>query len=123
MPAVTAAVDKEKRARLTIYGNLTIRTAGQLVDTFDKLFNQDVTHYVVDFNKVAYLDSTGLSCLLRMKQRLEEVGGSVELVEVGPEAMEIFRATRLDQVLAPRAPEPRQGTRPPGKGDEDPAGG
>lgn len=100
MPAVTTAIDKDKRARLTIYGNLTIRTAGQLVDAFDKLFNQDVTHYVVDLSKVSYLDSTGLSCLLRMQQRLQKVDGVLEIDQVTQGAMEIFQTTRLDQVLS-----------------------
>jgi anti-sigma B factor antagonist len=99
VPAVTTAIDKDKRARLTIYGNLTIRTAGQLVDAFDKLYNQDVTHYVVDLSKVVYLDSTGLSCLLRMQQRLEKVQGELQIDQVNEGAMEIFQSTRLDQVL------------------------
>jgi anti-sigma B factor antagonist len=99
VPAVTTAIDKNKKARLTVYGNLTIRTASQLVDAFDKLLNQDVTHYTVDLSKVAYLDSTGLSCLLRMQQRLEKIRGELQIDQVTEGAMEIFQSTRLDQVL------------------------
>lgn len=99
MPVVTTQLDRDKKARLTVYGNLTIQTAGQLVDAFDKLVHQDVTSFTVDLAKVAYLDSTGVSCLLRMKQRLESIGGDLALVEVTDGAMEIFRATRLDEVL------------------------
>lgn len=82
-----------------MYGNLTIRTAGSLVDTFDKLFHQDVTHFLVDLDKVSYLDSTGLSCLVRMNQQLEQVDGVLRVIGVTESAMEIFQATRLDQVL------------------------
>lgn len=99
MPVVTTQLDREKKARMTVYGNLTIQTAGQLVDAFDKLVNQDVTSFTVDLAKVAYLDSTGIACLLRMKQRLDKIGGSLALVEVTDGAMEIFEATRLDKVL------------------------
>lgn len=107
MALVTASLDKEKRARLTVYGNLTIQTAAHLVDAFDKLSHQDVTHFTIDLGKVAYLDSTGLSCLVRLKQQLQKVQGILEIVEVNESALEIFQATRLDQVLGPlklRAP-------------------
>ncbi len=103
MATVTASLDKEKRARLTVYGNLTIQNAGALVDAFDKLFHQDVTQFQVDLGKVAYLDSTGLSCLVRIQQRLGQVQGHLEVVGVTPSALEIFRATRLDRVLKLRA--------------------
>lgn len=99
MPVVTTSLDKEKRARLTVYGHLTIQNAVHLTDAFDKLLNQDVSDFTVDLGKVAYLDSTGLSTLVRMKQRLEEVDGRLAVVEVTAGAMEIFQATRLDQVL------------------------
>ncbi len=115
MPVVTVQLDRDKAANLTVYGGLTIRTAGQLVDAFDKLLNQDVTTFTVNLSKVAYLDSTGISCLLRMKQKLDSVSGKFRLVEVTEAAMEIFRVTRLDAVL-PLEPalDP-----PPAKGPHD----
>jgi len=99
VPIVTTSLDKDKQATLTVYGNLTIQNAAHLTDAFDKLLNQDVTLFLVDLSKVAYLDSTGLSCLVRMRQRLAEIDGAVRVTGVLPSAMEIFQATRLDQVL------------------------
>lgn len=105
MPVVTTQLDREKTARLTVYGNLTIRTAGQLVDAFDKLRNQDVTSFVIDLGKVTYLDSTGVACLIRVSQALDALDGDLRIVGVTAGAAEIFRTTRLDTVLPLEAAE------------------
>lgn len=110
MAAVRTTIQKDKSALLTVYGQLTIQNAAQLLDAFDKLFSQDVTHYVVDLGRVAYLDSTGLSSLVQMHQRLAAVQGELKIIEVSEAAFEIFHATRLDTILplvpgkAPEAP-------------------
>jgi len=63
----------------------------------------------LDFSAVKYLTSSVLGKLISLNKRVKGAGGHFQVVNLGPEVYEIFKATRLDTFidLQPmEAPEP-----------------
>lgn len=56
-------------------------------------------HMVLDFSDVEHLSSSALGMLITLNSRLQDRDGGLCLVHVGEAIGEVFRITRLDQVL------------------------
>lgn len=55
---------------------------------------------VVDLSDVSYIDSTALSCFIRLHKRVRESGsGIVRLVGVRPNIRRILNVTKLDDIF------------------------
>jgi anti-anti-sigma factor len=54
---------------------------------------------VLDFSDVHYLSSAALGKLINLKRKVATVRGKLRLRGIHPDLLEIFRITRLDQVL------------------------
>lgn len=59
---------------------------------------------VLDMREVTYIDSTALTCFIRLQKRLKENGpGRVQLSGVRPNVRRIFELTNLDQIFEVRS--------------------
>ncbi|MDW7674519.1 MAG: STAS domain-containing protein [Bacillota bacterium] len=57
-------------------------------------------HYIIDFSKCEFIDSTGLGLLLSFLKRTIDAGGKLILCSlISPNVKEIFNLTRLDLVF------------------------
>ncbi len=54
---------------------------------------------MIDCSRLEYIDSTGLTELFKLYQKLERSGGSVYLTGVSPHIRKLFTLTRLDSVF------------------------
>jgi anti-sigma B factor antagonist len=61
---------------------------------------EDATHLVVDLTAVTFIDSSGLSTLLKASARARERSGTVALVLATDEPPSIFRFRGVDRLLA-----------------------
>ena len=54
---------------------------------------------VMDLSGVTFMDSSGIAVLLRAYRRLGELGGSVRVCNVPPQAGKVLRAAGIDKLM------------------------
>jgi len=54
---------------------------------------------VLDLGDVQYMTSAVLGRLIKLKKRVAGVGEKLEIENLHPDILEVFRITRLDQVF------------------------
>ena len=65
----------------------------QVEDLIDK---RQIIDFVLDFEKVAFIDSEGLEALLWIKHRCEDLFGQVKLAALDENCRKILELTRLE---------------------------
>lgn len=84
-------------ATIAVAGRLDTTTAPML----DKTINEDirdVTHLILDIKDVAYISSAGLRVLLSAQKKMQRIG-SMKVMNVCPEVMEVFEMTGFADIL------------------------
>jgi anti-anti-sigma factor len=82
-----------------------IKLTGDLTDTdwLDRLVASiaipDRVRLVIDLDDIAYLSSDSLARFINLKRKVTVAQGKLTLRNVAPGLREVFRITRLDQVL------------------------
>ena len=93
-------IEIKKNAEVTtveIIGRLDTTTAPEL----DKTINEDITdvkNLVLDFKALEYISSAGLRVLLGAQKKMQKIG-SMKLVNVCEEVMEVFEMTGFADIL------------------------
>lgn len=82
-------------AYLSIEGELTINSSVELNTMFENLIKSGSNKVIVDFEKVDYIDSSGLSVLIAIKVRLKESNGDLVFINIAESVYRIFELTRL----------------------------
>jgi anti-sigma B factor antagonist len=72
----------------------------ELGATFGRIAGGAQASVVLDCSRVEHLSSAALKSILRLNKVLKKHGGGLTLCGLQPELAEVFRITRLDQVLA-----------------------
>lgn len=83
-------------AVFTIEGRLDTTTAPQLEA---ELEGCSATELTLDFEKLLYISSAGLRVLLSAQKRTNASGGSMKLIHVNEEIMEVFDMTGFSSFL------------------------
>ena len=65
----------------------------------DELLRDGTRYFVIDLGRVGFVDSAGLSALVRLYKRVRLGEGDVRLAGVPPQVMEILDLTRLSRVF------------------------
>lgn len=84
---------------LEVGGEIDVYTAPKLREQFIQLVNDGRYTIVVDLEKVAFLDSTGLGVLVGGLKRMRAYDGWLRLVCTQERIVKIFRITGLDKVF------------------------
>jgi anti-sigma B factor antagonist len=74
-----------------------IQTVGD--EIYDVIKGVDAPKLVVDFNKVQRLSSATLGMLIALHKVVGKQNGQLRLANVNQEVLEIFKITKLDDVL------------------------
>lgn len=82
---------------LTLVGNLDAVSAPQLESEITASLDE-IDHLVIDFEDVEYISSAGLRTIMFAQKAMEE-RGSMELLNVDDDLMEIFELTGFDALL------------------------
>jgi len=80
---------------LTPKESLTHENYAKLEEAFNDCIDQHKTKIVLDCKNIAFIDSEGLSLLVRVEETLSKRGGILKVVGLNPLCREIFLATRL----------------------------
>lgn len=57
---------------------------------------------VLDFGGVSFMDSSGIAVVLRARQRMTALGGSVAVQRVPPQAKKVFDAAGISRLVTMR---------------------
>jgi anti-sigma B factor antagonist len=88
----------EGKVTLSLNGKLSAATAGEFNAAVEEALGESPA-LILDFKNVNYLASAGLRVLVAAQKKLHASGGSLTLLNVGEEVMEVFEVTGLDEVL------------------------
>jgi anti-anti-sigma factor len=86
---------------LTLSGEIDIAQSDKVVDRGDELLRTAIVgqRLVIDLGGVRFIDSSGLSGLLRLRRLAEQCGVPVTLRDVPEQVMALLRLSGIDQVL------------------------
>ena len=62
----------------------------------DRIENRGIVDFVIDFEKVDFIDSEGLETLLWIKRKCEDRFGQIKLVKLDENCRKILEITRLE---------------------------
>lgn len=85
---------------ITIPENFAVEEAAEYREKMNDLINNGEIHFVNDFSKCKFIDSTGLGVLVAVYKKLAEKNGIFILRSVNNEqVLKIFKLTRLDKIF------------------------
>jgi anti-sigma B factor antagonist len=82
-----------------IEGEIDAEHSPQLKRSLAKAQEEKAKNFILDINKVSFLDSTGLGVMISLMRNLKEKGGELRLVGLQDEVRSIFEITRLYKVF------------------------
>lgn len=80
-------------------GDLDSGSAAEIQTRFLGELNQGGQSFLLDLEKVSYIDSSGLAALVKFYKEVRTKGGTLALCSVQRDAMKIFQLTRLDKIF------------------------
>ena len=82
---------------ITLGGDFTSETTKEVkAATEQRLDQRRQADFVVDFEKVDFIDSEGLETLLWLKRRCEDLFGQIKLINLADNCRKILEITRLE---------------------------
>ncbi|MTE17783.1 anti-sigma factor antagonist [Streptomyces sp. TRM43335] len=87
------------RVLLTVTGEFDHHSAHRLTDTLRPALETGVTTVLLDLSGVSFLDSTGVTRLLRAHRDVRAVGGRLALIAPSRPVRRMLSITGVDQVL------------------------
>jgi anti-sigma B factor antagonist len=84
---------------IALQGEVDTTTAADLNAAFDELVIRGEQNYVIDLNRVTFMDSSGLAALARMYKRIRIGKGDVRLCCPPSDMRRILELTRFDRVF------------------------
>ena len=82
-----------------INGEIDINSSPQLRKSFAEIVDSGKTKIIIDFEEVAYIDSSGLATLIEMMQRLKRNQGVMHLIRMSDKIKGLFEITKLDKLF------------------------
>lgn len=88
--------------RIALRGDVDVDTSPQLSAAVDDALGRGRRHVAVDMGAVTFLDSTGLTALLRARDAMASAGGSLRVTSASPVVVRLLEITELTDLLAAR---------------------
>ena len=87
---------------VTVQGDVDIESAPWLSDAFDDALSRGRRHIALDMGSVTFIDSTGLSAILRGRRDAVAAGGSLRLTDASRTVLLVLDITNLTDELIER---------------------
>jgi len=91
------------QAYVQVRGEIDLYTAPRLWETIDAMIAETPHELVVDLSDVTFIDSTGLSVLVRAHKRLRPVNGTVIVRGAADQVYMALEVTKLNSLLTVEA--------------------
>ncbi len=92
----------EKVSNVTVValtGEINVGNSSELRSIFAKLLQGNEKNVLVDFEKVAFIDSSGLAVLIEMVQKLEKVNGQLRICSLNNKIKGIFEIVKIHKLI------------------------
>jgi anti-sigma B factor antagonist len=86
-------------ATVAVHGEVDLYTASGLWDAIDAALADPPHELIIDLSDVTFLDSTGLSVLVRANKRLQPRSASLVVRGAGPQVSMALEITKLNKVV------------------------
>lgn len=84
---------------LRVIGKVDILTSSEIRSKLAEVARAKINMLIVDLDKVAYMDSSGLATFLEGLKSMKEYGGILRLANVPERIGKVLHLMRLDQVF------------------------
>ncbi|MEV0718705.1 STAS domain-containing protein [Asanoa sp. NPDC050611] len=98
-PLSVTVQDAADVVTVRLAGELDMDTAGQLVDTFNRILDGDGRNVVLDLGDLEFLDSSGLRVLLDGRERAIEKGATLRVRRPRPFVERVLRISGIAELL------------------------
>jgi serine/threonine-protein kinase RsbW len=85
---------------VVLEGEINVSNANETKSKFAKLLQDGERKILVDFEKVVFIDSSGLAILIEMVQRLGKVNGKLRLCNVNRKIKGIFEIVKIHKLIS-----------------------
>jgi anti-anti-sigma factor len=97
---LTLTVRDEGRTRIVaLRGAVELEEADQFRAHLPALIEPPFVHMILDLAELRFINSTGLSALLKVYQRVKHESGSLAIVNPSPSIANLLRLTRLSELV------------------------
>lgn len=94
-----AARSEGQECVVTVSGELDLAAASSLEAELDRILGSGATRIVLDLSDLDFIDSTGLSVLVRAQQRAHESDRELGLINPGQQVERLLSLTGLSERL------------------------
>ncbi len=78
---------------------IDLNSSPEVRQIFDECINKKIIKFIVNFQDVTYVDSSGLATLIEMMQRLKKNQGTMYLVGMSEKINNLFEITKLSKLF------------------------
>ncbi len=99
---IRKSFDKEKGLwNITPEGDLDISSAPELRMALNDSYQEEKANIILHFDRLQYIDSTGLGVIIGAYGRMKENGNDISLQNPKENIKKLLRITNLDRLLCP----------------------
>nr|WP_246369655.1 STAS domain-containing protein [Saccharibacillus deserti] len=91
-------IEKEHEIVVLCEGDIDI-DAGDVIEEDIQPVLSLHNRIVFDFEKVYFVDSSGIGLIIRLVSDLQEAGKAVRIEKIRPEVTEVFELLQIDEIL------------------------
>jgi anti-sigma B factor antagonist len=91
--------DEGKITLVRLAGDLDAASGPRLTEELDRLWGEGRRQFVLDLDGVPFIDSAGLSALVRLFKRVRGQVGRLGLAALQPAVRRVFELTRLERAF------------------------
>ena len=91
---------EERCLEIALIGELDHHAAREIGERLDRAIEAALPlRLVLDWSGVTFMDSSGIAVVMRARQRMRELGGSIVLRNAGPQPRKVLEAAGLDRFV------------------------
>jgi anti-anti-sigma factor len=76
-----------------------LKSRNDIAGAFWEHFNRGSSKFILNFEKVAMVNSAGLQALIELQRLAETAGGGLYITGINSNIQRVFQASRMDEVL------------------------
>ena len=89
----------DQEVLITLEGQLDTAASQQFMNDIEPEIENAGRSFTLDFTNLKYIASSGLRVLLTLKKKAQEEGGSVSIVGMSENVLQIFRLVGFDRIF------------------------
>ncbi|MBI3790699.1 MAG: STAS domain-containing protein [Gemmatimonadetes bacterium] len=82
-----------------VEGQLIVGNRQELKQRVLEELDHGERHFLIDFSRTGYIDSSGLGVLVSLSKKIRELGGELRLANLNDDLRTLFELTKLDTLF------------------------